>query len=86
MRFYADGPSIPTPSEADGGLTAPKGALVKAVLHTHYGSPDLLELREVDKPIPKANQVLIAMPRRADWDTDAPLAPYGWFFKAPAAL
>jgi len=34
---------------------------VKAVLHTHYGSPDLLELREVDKPIPKANQVLIAI-------------------------
>jgi len=34
---------------------------VKAVLHTHYGSPDLLELREVDKPIPKANEVLIAI-------------------------
>ena len=34
---------------------------MKAVLHTHYGSPDLLELREVDKPIPKANQVLIAI-------------------------
>src|SRR3954470_1538894 len=37
------------------------GALVKAVLHTHYGSPDLLELREMDKPIPKANEVLIAI-------------------------
>src|SRR3954470_363224 len=37
------------------------GALVKAVLHTHYGSPDLLELRDVDKPIPKANEVLIAI-------------------------
>src|SRR2546427_1612276 len=37
------------------------GALVKAVLHTDYGSPDLLELREVDKPIPKANEVLIAI-------------------------
>jgi len=34
---------------------------VKAVLHTHYGSPDLLELREVGKPIPKANEVLIAI-------------------------
>ena len=34
---------------------------MKAVLHTHYGSPDLLELREVNKPIPKANQVLIAI-------------------------
>ena len=34
---------------------------MKAVLHTHYGSPDLLELREVDKPIPKSNEVLIAI-------------------------
>ena len=34
---------------------------MKAVLHTHYGSPDLLELREVNKPIPKANEVLIAI-------------------------
>ena len=34
---------------------------MKAVLHTHYGSPDLLELREVDKPIPKRNEVLIAI-------------------------
>jgi len=34
---------------------------VKAVLHTRYGSPDLLELREVGKPIPKANEVLIAI-------------------------
>jgi len=34
---------------------------VKAVLHTQYGSPDLLELREVDRPTPKANEVLIAI-------------------------
>jgi len=34
---------------------------LKAVLHTHYGSPDLLELRDVDKPVPKANEVLIAI-------------------------
>jgi len=34
---------------------------VKAVLHTHYGSPDLLELREVVKPTLKANEVLIAI-------------------------
>ena len=34
---------------------------MKAVLHTHYGSPDLLELRDVDKPIPKANEILIAI-------------------------
>src|SRR5436190_13207122 len=34
---------------------------MKAVLHTHYGSPDLLELREVSKPVPKANEVLISI-------------------------
>jgi NADPH:quinone reductase-like Zn-dependent oxidoreductase len=34
---------------------------VKAILHTHYGSPDLLELREVAKPNPKANEVLVAI-------------------------
>jgi NADPH:quinone reductase-like Zn-dependent oxidoreductase len=34
---------------------------MKAVLHTQYGSPDLLEFREVDKPAPKDNEVLIAI-------------------------
>jgi NADPH:quinone reductase-like Zn-dependent oxidoreductase len=34
---------------------------VKAILHTQYGAPDLLQLREVDKPAPKDNEVLIAI-------------------------
>ena len=34
---------------------------MKAILHTRYGSPDLLELKEVDKPTPKDNEVLIAV-------------------------
>lgn len=34
---------------------------MKAVLHTRYGSPDLLELREVATPVPKANDILIAI-------------------------
>ena len=33
---------------------------VKAILHTQYGAPDLLQLKEVDKPAPKDNEVLIA--------------------------
>src|SRR6266850_4885834 len=37
------------------------GTLVKAVLHTRYGPPDLLQLKEVDKPAPKDNEVLIAI-------------------------
>jgi len=32
---------------------------VKAILHTQYGSPDLLRFKEVDKCAPKDNEVLI---------------------------
>jgi NADPH:quinone reductase-like Zn-dependent oxidoreductase len=34
---------------------------VKAVLHTRYGPPDLLQLKEVDKPVPGNDDVLIAI-------------------------
>src|SRR6185436_10005747 len=29
------------------------------ILHSRYGPPDLLELKDVDKPVPKDNEVLI---------------------------
>jgi len=32
---------------------------MKAGLHTKYGSPDLLQLKEVEMPTPKDNKVLI---------------------------
>src|SRR5438067_2481025 len=32
---------------------------MKAILHTKYGPPDLLQFKEVVKPIPKDNEVLI---------------------------
>ena len=32
---------------------------MKAILFTQYGSPDVLQLREVEKPAPKENQVLV---------------------------
>jgi NADPH:quinone reductase-like Zn-dependent oxidoreductase len=33
--------------------------LMKAILHTKFGSPDELQLKKIDKPIPKDNEVLI---------------------------
>jgi NADPH:quinone reductase-like Zn-dependent oxidoreductase len=32
---------------------------MKAIVHTGYGSPDELQLREVEKPVPKEDEVLI---------------------------
>ncbi len=44
---------------------------MKAVIRTQYGPPEVLQLREIDKPIPKADQVLVkvhaASVNPADW-------------------
>ncbi len=43
---------------------------MKAVVYERYGSPDVLELKEVDKPTPKDDEVLIKVHAVAinDWD------------------
>ena len=43
---------------------------MKAIVLSKYGSPDVLELQEVDKPIPKENEVLIKVHAASvnDWD------------------
>ena len=44
---------------------------MKAVVYTNYGSPDVLEIRDVKKPVPDDNQVLIKISAAAvnplDW-------------------
>jgi NADPH:quinone reductase-like Zn-dependent oxidoreductase len=45
---------------------------MKAVMCTKYGSPDVLQLKEVDKPIPKDDEVLIKVHAASinSWDWD----------------
>ena len=44
---------------------------MKAIIFTEYGSPDVLQLQDVEKPTPKDNEVLIqvhaASVNPADW-------------------
>lgn len=44
---------------------------MKAIVYTKYGSPDVLQLKEVEKPAPKADEVLVkvqaASVNPADW-------------------
>src|SRR5437763_1002498 len=47
------------------------GDTMKAIVHTHYGSPDILQLKEVARPTPKEDEVLVkvnaASVNAADW-------------------
>ena len=40
---------------------------MKAILHTKFGPPDELQLKEVEKPVPKDNEVLIVLYTWTKW-------------------
>lgn len=46
---------------------------MKAIVFTRYGSPDVLELREIETPVPAADEVLIRVHATSlnDWDWGA---------------
>jgi len=57
---------------------------MKGVVYTKYGSPDVLQLKEVEKPIPKDDEVLIKVHAAEATKTDCELRSFNfqvkWFW------
>ena len=58
--------------------------LMKAIVHTKYGPPDVLQLKEVEKPTPKGDEVLIKVYAAEATKTDCELRSFNfqvkWFW------
>ncbi len=61
---------------------------MKAIVYTKYGPPDVLQLQDVEKPIPQENEVLIKVHASSinDWDWNLLRGNFqgrGWAFLKP---
>jgi NADPH:quinone reductase-like Zn-dependent oxidoreductase len=62
---------------------------MKAILHTKFGPPDELQLQEVEKPVPKDNEVLIKIRATTVTSTDCNVRNFTFVpgvFQLPARL
>lgn len=62
---------------------------IRAILHTKYGPPDELQLKEIEKPVPKDNEVLIKVRATTVTSTDCNVRNFTFVpgvFKIPARL
>lgn len=46
-------------TEAGAGLSSDSHPLMKAAVYTRYGPPDVLEIKDVERPVPRDNEVLV---------------------------
>src|SRR5262249_21249677 len=68
-----------------------QGSTMKALVRDRYGPPDVLEVREVEQPVPKVHEVLVRVHAASinDWDwalLQAPPPPLRWIAPMRAIL